>query len=173
MNSIFARCACLVLGLAASTVQSGCASNRKEGPELNPRVTGQPSFVGTGGERRVEMELEVEQREPYVMHDHTWSVYVWTSSASSDALSPDQVDAMMSEPPFAALPDLNARKSEAELNTLEYDAHKWGGYYVVVVAAVEKTKGPYPKVTRSRRTRRPSRRAATTRGRWRSPSSRR
>jgi hypothetical protein len=102
--------------------------------------------VGTAGLRRAELEIEVEQREPYVMHDHTWSVHMWTSIASSNVLTQGQLDSIMSEPPFASMPDLNARKSEVEFKTLDYRVPRRGGYYVVVVAAVEMTKGPHPAV---------------------------
>ena len=145
MNSILARRGSLALALAALALSSGCASNRKEGPELNPTVSCELAFAGTGAGRRVALEVEVEQREPYVQRKHSWTVNVWTSTSGSDEITAEQVDAMMSEPPFASMPDLNARKMEAELNKLELDMPR-GGYYVVVVAAIEKTKGQYPAV---------------------------
>jgi hypothetical protein len=147
--SNFARRVGPALLLASLGLLPGCASSRNghhRGPELNPTVTGRPSFASGSTGYRVTLDVHLQQTDPHVEPGHTWTVRVWTSISDSDVVSQQQLDSIMMQPWLAARPDLNAGKNDVEIDTMEYGVSTKPKYYVVVVQAIEMTQDEFPEV---------------------------
>ena len=147
MKPILARMVCIAIGLAAFAASSGCASSGSEKePVLDPAVTGRTKFISCSRGYRVAIEVEVEQKKPYVQRGHSWDVKMWTSNSTTDVLDADHVGWIMMNSCYAARPALRAGRSEVEFNDLQFDVPRTPRYFVVVVQATEMTGGEHPEV---------------------------
>jgi len=140
--------ACLALGLAVSTLLPGCASSRERGApgaELNPTVTGRPTFIGHDVPMVI-FDVEVEQTDPMIERPHTWAVHAWVKRSHSDDVSAAHAAWIKEEPPHACRPALRAGREEVEVKYVLSDGAKGAKYLIVVVEVVEMTGGPHATV---------------------------